>query len=272
VSVPLFSKPIASVYVGELRNRLDKRTVPMFPPDTTIEVGDFGFFEDGRFEKRGNVGRDRGLEFEVETDEIGAFDFGSSGKVEMGPSVEVPNPAGGSLLKSTIKFTKSRAVVVAFKGGVEMKARDADAFNDDLLKLWFDRDLPTDRAVVWSVRRMDGGTVIVSESGSTTLDVMADSTLLAAAGITIPNLALGVTFGSESQATWKMSEPDLPLLASIRLVRLQGGQVRDALGFEPGRDDLESAIAGKQLEPAFPDELLEQLGLPKVAADQAPQG
>jgi hypothetical protein len=270
VSVSLFSKPVASVYVDELRKRLDKRTVPVFPPDTTIEVGDFGSFEDGRFEKRGNVGRDRGLVFEVTNDRVGAFDFGSAGKVELGPSVELPNPVGGTLLKSTIRFTSSRAVVVSFKGGVEMKAQDADAFSEDLLKLWFSRELPTDRAVVWSVRRMDGGTAIVSESGDNTLDVMADSALLGPAGITIPNLALGVTFGTERQATWKLSSPDLPLLASIRLVRLRRDHVEDAFRFEPGRDDLDSAVAGKELEDGIPDELLEQLGLAEPPAAGAP--
>jgi hypothetical protein len=258
--VSLFRKPIASIYIDELRG-LDRRTVPVFPPDTTIEVGDFGSFEEGRFEKRGNVGRDRGLAFDVKTDAVGAFDFGSAGKVELGPTVELPNPAGGTLLKSTIKFAKSRAVVLSFKKGVEMAARDADAFSENLLKLWFSKELPTNRAVVWSVRRMDGGTAIVSEAGGNTLDVMADSTLLGAAGITIPNLALGVTFGSERSSTWKLSEPDLPLLASIRVVRLRGDQVEDAFRFAPERDDLDRAIAGKELEDGIPEELLDQLGL-----------
>jgi hypothetical protein len=258
VTVSLFSKPIASVYVDELRKRLDKRIVPIFPPDTTIEVGDFGSFEDGRFEPRGNVDN-RSVEFDIESKKIAAFDFASTGKVELGPSVELPNPAGGTLLKSTIKFTKSRAVVVSFKGGTETLARDADAFSDQLIRMWFLKELPTDRVVVWSVRRMDGGTVIVSEEGNNTLDLMADSLLLGPAGITLPNLALGVAFGAEHRATWKLCSPDDPLVYSIRLVGLRGDHAADVFGFEADRDDLDRAVAGAKLDDVGPGELVAQL-------------
>jgi hypothetical protein len=229
-----FSKSVAEIYLKELRTRLDRQIVPIFTPDTAIEVGDYGSFEDGQFVLRGNVARDRGLQFSVRTESVSAFDFGSSGKVTLGPTVELPNPAGGTLLKSTIKFTKSRAVVVSFKEGSESKVDGADSFSDALAKLWASRELRVDRAVVWSVRLAQGGTVIVSEAGDNSVEVMADSALLGPAGLTIPNLSLGVSFGAEQQATWKLSAPDQPLVAWVRLLRLRRSRVEDAFGFETG--------------------------------------
>jgi hypothetical protein len=249
-----FTKSVAEVYVKELRTRLDRQIVPIFTPDTAVEVGDFGSFEDGRFVSHGNV-RDRGLQLRVDTKNVSAFDFGSSGKVSFGPTVELPNPVGGTLLKSTIKFTQSRAVVVSFKEGSESKV-DGDSFADALAKLWASRELREDRAVVWSVRLAQGGTVIVSEAGNNSLEVMADSAVLGPAGLTIPNLSLGVSFGAEQQATWKLSAPNQPLVAWVRLLRLRRSRVEDAFPFETGAP---IPVTADDIEPYDADDLVAAL-------------
>jgi hypothetical protein len=168
-----FRKPIARIYVSEVRERMDPDVVPIFTPDTAIDVGDFGSFEEGRFVSKGNLVK-RGVELDIIEDNHVGFEFASGGKVSIGPSVTAPNPAGGQLLQATLKFSKSRAVVAAFQGGVERKVSDADTFAETLAKLWASKELRTDRAVVWLVRRATGGTVVVSEEGDNEVQLIAN--------------------------------------------------------------------------------------------------
>jgi hypothetical protein len=229
----LFSKPIARIYVNELRTFLDPSVVPVFSPDAVLDVGDFCSFEDGRLISRGNVA-DRGVALHVDETPTSAFEFASSGKVSLSPSVTLPNPAGGELLKTVLSFTKARAVVASYQNGVERSVSDADAFAEQLMQLWYGKTLRTDRVVVWSVRRAVGGTVLVSEDDDNQVEIYADSALLGPVGITLAGLAAGVTFGAERKATWKMSSGAMPLVVWARVLKLSKDQaeVVDAFGFE----------------------------------------
>src|ERR1700730_847309 len=134
--MPLFSKPIARIYISELRSSLDPEIVPVFSPDDALEIGDFCSFEDGRLVSRGNV-TDRGLALQVTEAPVNPFEFASNGKVSLSPSVKLPNPAGGDLLKTTLSFAKARAVVASYQSGVERSVKDADAFAEQLMQLWY---------------------------------------------------------------------------------------------------------------------------------------
>ena len=249
----LFSKTsIASIYVKELRTRLDQKIVPVFPPDGEVDVGDFGSFEDGEFVVKGNVAA-RGVPVgELESSEVGGFDFVSSGKVEIGPTVEAP----GNLAKASITFTGSRAVVASFGPGVDETVPDADAFEAALLSTWRDGTLRTDRAVVWSLRRVDSGTIIVSRDAGTTVDVMVDAAVAAAVGIALPTLALGVKFGSNSTSAWQKSESERPLVAWARLLRLRGDRAVDGFGFDRAAGD---GLATASVADFTTDDLLAEL-------------
>lgn len=256
-----FSKPIAKIYVTELRTRLDTFVVPIFAPDTSIEVGDFGTFDDGQFVFRGKV-MSRGLEPDVEEKPVSGFEFASSGKVSIAPSVVVPNATGsGNLLKTLLSFKKSRAVVASFQGGVERRVRDADAFGEALMTLWYAKKLNKDRVVVWSLRRASGGTVVVSEDGDNQVEVMADSALLGPAGLTLAGLSVGVQFGAEQKATWKLSSANLPLVVWARMFRLSDshGQAVDAFGFDSGSPELQAEVAGQRPADFTSDDLLSGL-------------
>jgi hypothetical protein len=251
--LPEFKKPVASVYAKEVRTRLDRLVVPIFTPDSRIQVGDFGSFEGGRFVAKGNV-RDRGLEPAVEEAPAAAFDFASDGKVSLAPGITAEGIAS-----ATLAFSSARAVVVSFKPGRESRVRDADAFGDALVRLWLGNELRKDRAVVWSVRVADGGTVVVSEQGDNAVDVSADAALLSGGALTIPNLNVGVQFSNERKAMWKASEPDLPMTVWIRLLRLRDDQADDAFGFEPGSEQFERAVAASKPASVSVDELIADL-------------
>ena len=254
--MPIFSKPIAKIYVKELRTRLDSFVVPIFTPDTSINVGDFGTFEDGRFVSRGNVSS-RGVQLDVDQSRVNAFEYASSGKVSIAPSVDIPNPAGGKLLKTVLSFSKSQAVVASFQGGVEYRVSDADAFGQTLMELWYGKKLNKDRVVVWSLRRATGGTVIVSEEGNNQIEVIADSALLGPAGLTLAGLSVGVQFGVEQKATWKLSSSDVPLVVWARLFRLDDRHQSavDAFGFESD-PQLRAAVVGQRPAAFTADDLL----------------
>jgi hypothetical protein len=255
-----FRKPIAQIYVSEMRRRLDKLVVPIFPPDTTVDVGDFGSFEDGRFVRRGNLA-DRDVHLSVDENKHAGYNFASDGKFEISPSAKVPNPLGGELLEATLKFTRGKAVVASFRAGVDRAVADADAFADTLAELWASKKLRTDRAVVWSVRKATGGTIVVSKEGGNQVKLVADSALLGLAGITLAGLSAGVQFGAETGATWKMSDPKIELVLWARLYRLDSktAQAVDAFAFEPGSPEL--AAQAKSIKPTgMPtDDVLAQL-------------
>jgi hypothetical protein len=259
----LFRRPIARIYVGELRRGMEPLVVPIFTPDTAIEVGDFGAFEGGRFVRKGNL-EDRDVALDVTENRHAGFDFASDGKVSIGPSVKVPNPAGGGgeLVQATLSFTKGQAVVVSFRPGVDRAVKDADSFGETLAGLWASKELRTDRAVVWSVRRAEGGTVVVSKEGDNEVDLEADSALFGATGITLQGLSAGVSFGRQRKATWKLSTSTDELVIWARLYRLdkRAAQAVDAFGFEAGSPEFEDHV--KSIKPVgiSADDVLAQLG------------
>ena len=215
---------------------MDDTVVPIFSPDTAIEVGDFGSFENGQFVKKGNVSK-RGLDFEVDETQAGGFDFASTNKVTVGASVKVPNPAGGELFKSTIRFNASKAVAASFGACVDRSVQDADFLSDKLMDLWFRGDLPIGRVVVWAIRRAAEGALVISAEGDNEIEVFADPVGVGVAGITLASLSAGVTFGAERKATWKLTRGDRPLVVWARLLRLSDDQRRvvDAFRFDEAR-------------------------------------
>lgn len=253
-----FSKPIARIYIDQVRKAFDDRTVPIFTPDTDIDVGYVGSFDDGRFEKRGEVG-DLGVP--VDDDETGGFEWTSSGEVSFGPSVEVPGVGGEPLIKATMHFKSGKSVAIACPPGRQRQVRDADAFGLKLIDLWSRKQLRTDRVVVWAVRRAPGGTILVSRNGNNSVEVLADAGLIgAAAGLTLSSLAVGVKFGSQSGATWTLSERSKPLVLWARVLKLDDKvqQAVDAFGFE-ATEALQQRLSQERPVEFGPNELLAKL-------------
>ncbi len=243
------TKSIARIYLDEVRKGVDSSIVPVFTPDTAIDVGDFGSFEDGQFVRKGNL-RGRGVELAIDETEHAGFHYASSHKVQLGPSVMVPNPAGGELVEATLSFSRGKSVAASFQGGRDRFVEDGDAFGELLAGLWARGELRTDRAVVWSVKHAIGGTVVVATAGGAKVKVTADAALLGAAGITLQGLSLGVDFGSQNTGAWTMSKAAQPLVVWARLLRLdhKTAAAIDGFGFEGGADLVARAAALKPVE------------------------
>lgn len=240
----LFSRDIARIYVDEVRKRMDRTVVPVFPPDTELDVGDTVTLEDGRLNWKSSLKDRTGIHLDVHEYAVAGQEFGSASKVSLGPSVAVAGPLGGQLVKATLFFAQGRSVAASFRPGTERRARDIDAFGADLMRLWMGDQLKRNRWVVAAVRRSAGGTVIVSEEGDNQIDVLADAGQLGPAGLTVADLAVGVTFGKERKLTWKISDPAIPLVWWVRLLRLdrKQRQVIDGYGFQPERAATDPAL------------------------------
>ena len=118
--------------------------------DTRVEVGNFGSYDGGRFDRHGNLA-DR-LTFAVEKADAAPFTFASQGKVSIGPSVMVTGGApGGRLLKADVTFSGSRAVVASFAAGTTYSVPDRD-LSKAVGKLWHSKGLLPHLVVVWLVR------------------------------------------------------------------------------------------------------------------------
>ncbi len=250
----IFDRAVASTYIGELKSHLDPKFVPVFTPDTAIDVGDFGAFEGGRFIKKGNV-TDRSLELDIVETPVAAQTFASSGKVNINPSATV-QVGDRKLLAATLHFSRSKAIVAAFRAGVDRGVRDADRFADQLARLWTDGELRGDRCVVWHVRRVHGGTVIVLQDGGNDVALAADPTVLGAPMINFGNLSVNVEFGASSKALWTIPPQDGDLLVSMGVYCWRKGKVKDAFGFET-----KDAAPAAPIRPALlsADDLLDQL-------------
>jgi hypothetical protein len=249
----MFDRAVAHTYIRELKVHLDRKYVPVFTPDTVIDVGDFGSLEDGRFIRKGSVA-DRGLTLDIRETPVAAQTFASTGKVTIKPAATV-QVGGRELLGATLQFSKSKAVVTAFRSGVDRAVGDADRFEDQLSALWSSKELRTDRCVVWHVRRARGGTVIVSQDGDNSVALTADPTVLCAPAINFGNLSLHVELGTSSKAVWTIPPQDGDLLVSMGLYRWSGREAEDAFGFTPRSAE---AVTG-QAALVEADDLLTQL-------------
>jgi hypothetical protein len=250
----MFDRAIAHTYIRELKVHLDRKYVPVFTPDTVIDVGDFGSLEDGRFIRKGSL-IDRDLKLDIRETPVAAQTFASTGKVTIKPGANV-QVGGHDLLGATLQFSKSKAIVTAFRSGVDRAVSDADRLADQLSALWTAKELRTDRCVVWQVRRAHGGTVIVSQDGDNNVALTADPTVLGAPAINFGNLSAHVELGASSKAMWTIPPQDGDLLVSMGLYRWSGSAAEDAFGFTTRSG---AATTGR---PALveSDDLLAQLG------------
>jgi hypothetical protein len=257
-NVKLFKKDAtAAIYLHELRVGFDSEVVPVFTPDTLIDVGDYGSFEKGRFVVRGNVAT-RGVKVEPKEYPVSPWSWASTGKVSVGPSVKVPSPTGTDLVKMTLTFSQAEAVAVSFESGFDRSVSDADLFGKDLMAMWLRGDLSPDRVVVWNVRQAAKGTIVVSGDKDSTVDLMADAGLLAGAGLSLANMSVGVEFGTQRKSTYKVSSG--PLTMWMRLLRLLPGDapsIGDAYRFEGGPAASDAAVGTRRPVPLTVDDILD---------------
>ena len=205
---------ISRIYIEEIRNRLDETVVPVFAPDTHVEVGTIGSFEDGQFIPRGHI-RERGADVTVTSGPpTPVWTFSSSSGVDLSPAVKVALADGSDLFSATLRFSGKRGVATSFQRVVETSTVDADDFDRIIWELFLAGKLRQDRPVVWSVRRAELGTVVVAAERGAQVELRAPvlNTL------TLDGIAAGVDFGASRGVGYSVS--NAALTASVRLKRI----------------------------------------------------
>jgi hypothetical protein len=205
---------IARIYIDELRHGLDGTVVPVFAPDTRLEVGSIGSFEDDQFIPRGHL-RERGAEIPAAPGPTTpTWSFRSQGKVELSPAIELGLPDGTKAFAAKLSFSGGRGVVASFAEVVEMTAVDADDVDRAIWELYLAGRLRPDRLVVWSLRRAARGTVVVSGERGASVKLTAPvlSTL------TLDGLSAGVSFGNSKGIGYLLSGAEVT--AWVRLKRI----------------------------------------------------
>lgn len=241
---------IARIYIDETRTAIDTTVTSIFPPDQEIMPGDIAAIEDGRFVRTGNVTA-RGLSPQLApTAETAPVAYATANSVSLAPSVRVPNPAtGGALVTSKLLVGRDKSVVACFNNGEECRVADSDEFSRALLALWYSKEINPNRVVVWSSRQAIGGTVLVSAQGGNSIDLSADAAVLGPAGITLSGLTLGVSFGAERKATWKISSSTVRFTTAIRAFYLNPDQRREVDSFRFSADKNSVRSASQQSDP-----------------------
>lgn len=204
----------AKVYIDEMRKGFDDTVLPVFTPDTTLEVGSICSFDDGRLVSRGHV-RDRGGEIPTASGApTPSWTFATKGAVEFTPAVRVALSDGSPAFSAEVSFGSSRAVVASFGDVVETTAVDADDVDRIIWEMFLAGRLREDRIVVWSVRRATRGTVLVSSGRGATASLTAP----VAEALTLGGLSAGVKFSHLHEVGYSVSEA--PLTAFVRAKRI----------------------------------------------------
>jgi hypothetical protein len=260
----VFHKPsVAEIYIDQLRARLDRTLVPLYPPDAAgIRVGTIGRFVEGQFDRRGHLAEvlDGEDAFEREVpmatpSSPAGFTFHSAGSVHLAPSASV-SVAGKDMLKAKLSFTGDRAVVASFAGVVEEAVQSPRKFDDLLWRLYVERRIDPDEVVVFVHRRAASGVVLINRKGGVQVEVLADPALVGAA-ISFEGLGLGpdISFGEGSAVSARTTGTELNLAIKAKgLIGPAAARVDDVRRFEAGngRDALSE---------------LEGLDVPLLAAD-----
>jgi len=200
----IFRKPsLADIYVRELSGSLDPSLVPLFTPDTAVEIGTTGRFVEGRFETTGTLAQ-LGVPTVEKSLHKAASDwaFTSGDSVQLEPQGEVPGPLGTPLLTARLRFSGDRAVVAAFSGVKE--ANPSQALDDILWQLYADGRLDPDEVVISYLRTAESGTVVVNRKRDVSVELLADPSVVGAV-LSMQALGLGVTFGAGRQASFQLS-------------------------------------------------------------------
>jgi hypothetical protein len=216
---------LADIYLKELGTKLDATLVPLFEPGERVELGTIGRYTDGgRFEHRGHL---RDLVHPLpavsppSTDAApGSWLFASDRAVELAGRGTVTGPLGQDLVAATLSFNANRAVVAAFTGLTETRFESPRSLDPLLWKLYLKGDLAIDEVVVWSTRPADTGTVVISRTKGTTVELTVDPAVMGGA-LSLANLGAGIAFSGGSQASFQYAGSSL--VAFVRTL----GLVRD---------------------------------------------
>ena len=169
-----------------------------------------------------------------------------------------PLPGGSPLVKATLTMKSERSVVASFNPGTELRVQDNYEFGAALMQMWFARRLRADEVVVWSARQVLGATVVVSAEGNNRIDLTADSALLGGLGITLDGLSAGVSFGNQTRAAYRVSDPGITFTSYVRAFWLPPDARRqiDGFGFSDDPNSVRSAAADHEPVDLTPDDLL----------------
>jgi hypothetical protein len=220
---------IAQTYVGELRNHVDASVVPIYPPNAIVPVGAIGTIADGRFITRVTM-QELGREL-VTTPDAAPVDmvYATSGRVNIGPTAEVPGPGGTTLAKATLSFAGGKAVLASMKSvsGVRANVREFDRI---LWELLLAKELASDEVAVWSVSTAVSGAVVVAVDKSSSIDVSVP----VGGVLGFAQLSVGASFSNDRNTSFHLSGG--PFTVSVRLRRPTpnaGKPVGDVFGIEP---------------------------------------
>ena len=225
---------IARIYIEELRRGLDETVVPVFQPDTPVEVGTIGSFEDGQFIPRGQL-KDRGASFEVRSGApTPTWAFQSEAGVNLSPAVELALPDGTKIFSAKLSFAGKQGVAISCQEVVETTVDDADDFDRVIWELYLAGKLRVDRLVVWSVRRATQGTVVVATQSGASVDLTAP--VLGA--LTLDGLSAGVNFATSKGVGYSVSGAALTTFVRLKRVTPDGRvPIEDVRRFEPDEQE-----------------------------------
>ena len=142
---------------------------------------------------------------------------------------------GKELLKGRLSFDRDRAVVASFAGVVQTAVRSPRDLDRLLWKLYLEGELSSDEVVVVLHQRAASGTVLVNRKRGVEVAFTVDPAL--GGVVSLEGLAVGVQFGSGSQASAQVSGTDLTVGVELKgLSADEANQVVSVRNFAPTVD------------------------------------
>lgn len=191
-----------------------------FPPNSPIEVGDYGSLNSGVFDRAGNVRDVFGVAFTHEVlrgqPALINFQSGEGISTSIGGTADAVAGLLSKQVSVTVKFAKRDGIVFRAIGCEPYTIMDREAFGREIIGL-FERDrISAEFVVVTSLIRAKSLTVVASASAGATIELNAEAEL-AHLDIASTDIGLRVVHESGLAARFVAARSTIPLVGLSRI-------------------------------------------------------
>jgi len=168
--------PLANVYTDAVHSNLKQYAT--WPIGALVKLGDYGRVEGTRFQRKGNIYDDFGIQLEPDESPVGlVFDFQSVGIDETKAKARASGSAGAgsaaAIAKATLKFANSNSVYFRSIRLTYSRIDNFSAVSKAIMEKFKAGSWEGSNAFVHDLFSSGGTTVIVSTSANAVIDIEA---------------------------------------------------------------------------------------------------
>ena len=187
-------------YLKEMHSKFQYRA--NWEPNKPLKIGDIGILEKGVFSHRSSL-EDEKIPMDVRVDENeGSLKYNSSGSVDIKSKLSgeatIPNSALGELDAGfSISFSREKSIVFQVNGTKTYMITNVGAIEREVLQRFMANQWPKDWVIITELVEGKEGTIIISNSSSSSIDLKANGDISAAGALNVASTDLGLSVVSK---------------------------------------------------------------------------